>query len=125
QPTPRRTRSRGAFASSFGELSVLGDQAVLDGEHAGADAVGRTGLRVDVLDVISCRLRRNDEARGDLLRREPTREQAQDVDLARGEPGGSIASAPDAMPRRREDGLDRVGVEPARRDVLTKLGSRI
>jgi hypothetical protein len=45
-----------AFASSFVERSVLGDQPVLDGEHAGADAVGRSGLRVDVLDVVARRL---------------------------------------------------------------------
>ena len=41
ESTPRGTRPPGAFASSFGERSVLGDQPVLDGEHAGADALIR------------------------------------------------------------------------------------
>ena len=49
---------------------------------------GRAGLGVDVLDVVARGLRRDHQLLGDLLIGKAEREQPQDLDLARGQPGG-------------------------------------
>ena len=88
-------RAPGAIAPSFSR------QTVLVGEEARADARGDVGLRVDVLDVVARRLRRDHESAGDLLARQAARDQPQDVDLAGVSPAGPLASPPtDGRPRR-------------------------
>src|SRR5258705_12114444 len=68
-----------------GEL-LLGQESVLHREQACRGAGRGTDLRVDVLDVVADGLRRDDQARGDLLVRHPAREQSEHLDLARGQP---------------------------------------
>ena len=54
---------------------------------------------------------------GDLLVRQPARDEAQHVDLARGQTAGPSRRRAHAMAGGAEDGLDRVAVEPAGADV--------
>src|SRR5438874_10537471 len=68
----------------FARSLALGEQAVLDGIHAGLRPVRRPSLRVDVLDVAARRLRRNDQLPRNLLVRETAREQAKHLKLAPG-----------------------------------------
>ena len=75
-----------------------------------------------MLDVVADRLGRDHEPLGDLLVREPAREQPQDLDLARGQPGRALAAPRDAMAGGAEHRLDGLGVEPARPDVGAQLG---
>ena len=70
-------------------------------------------------------LRRDHEPLGDLLVREPAREQPQDLDLARGQARGAFAPARDAVPGRAEHGLDGVGVEAAGLHLRAQLGRRV
>ena len=56
-------------------------------------AARRVDLRVDVLDVVADRLRRDRQPLGDLLVRQPAREQPQHLDLARRQPGRALAAA--------------------------------
>ena len=58
---PALRRPRGA-----GQL-LLGEQAVLDGEHRGGGPAGGVDLGVDVLDVIAGRLGRDHQSFGYLL----------------------------------------------------------
>jgi hypothetical protein len=60
---------------------------VLGGEQRRGGAARHADLRVDVLHVVTDGLRRDLELSGDLLVEQPAREQPQDLDLARREPG--------------------------------------
>ena len=61
---------------------------------------------------------------GDLLVRQAAREQPQHLDLARGQPGGALAAARDAVAGGAEHRLDRVGVEAARRATSARSSRR-
>jgi hypothetical protein len=67
----------------MGRLPHLSEQAVFGGEEACFDARGRVDLRVDVLDVVSRRLRRDHKLGRDLLARQSPRDEPEDVDLTR------------------------------------------
>ena len=63
--------------------------------------------------------------RGDLLVREPAREQAEHLDLARRQPGRPLAAPGYAMAGGAEHRLDRVGVEAPGADLGAQLGGRL
>ena len=60
-------------------------------EQAGQRPVGGARLGVDVLDVVTDRLARDDQALGDLLVGQAAGQQLEDLDLAAGQAGrGSV-----------------------------------
>ena len=102
-----------AFAGSFSYGVGAGEQAVLDGEHAGLRPVRSAGLRVDVLDVAARSLGRDDQLSGDLLVREAAREQPEHLDLAGGETRRPLTPARHTVPGGTQDRARGVAVEAA------------
>src|SRR5215471_12386305 len=92
-PTARASPGCGSCArgtSCFRPDPAVGrvlDQPVAGGEQAGQGPVGGTGLGVDVLDVMTDRLARDDQALGDLLVGQAAGQQLEDLDLTGGQPG--------------------------------------
>src|ERR1043165_4276634 len=87
-----------ARATSWGELPIFwGHQAVTSREQASPGAVADSGLGVDVLDVVVDGLPCDDEAVGDLLVRQPSRNQPQHFHLTRGQPSRPVTSARNRM----------------------------
>src|SRR4029079_9728199 len=86
---PRRMRRPPHFDREM-RLSSEGavDDLVLDGPTRGCGAVGDCQLRVDVLDVVVRRLRRDEQLLGDLASGSAFGDQSQHVDLAASEAGG-------------------------------------
>ncbi len=115
----------GAVAAAWGDCLIFQSRAaVLGREEARGHARGGVDLRVDVLDVVACRLRRDHELGGDLLARQAARDQPQDVDLAGRQPGRPLAAARDRMAGRGENRGDRLGVELAGSRVGLELARR-
>jgi hypothetical protein len=118
---PRSTQLRSAAQHQ----SLVGEQAVADGEQARSSAIGRVDLGVDPFDVVTRRFRRDDEFLGDLSGRVAAGEQHEHLDLTRRQAGGTFAPAGNAMPGRGEDGIDRFAVEPPRLDLGPQLAGRV
>src|SRR6202008_2074598 len=114
-----------AFARSSGSRwgwdVCVRQQPVLDREQARTRAARGVDLRIDVLDVAAARLRGDDQACGDLLVREPAREQLQDLDLAFGQSRGTLSPAGNPVAGGSEHGVDGVSVEPAGFDLGAQL----
>src|SRR5689334_15939946 len=85
-----------------------GEEPVLGREQGGRRAGRDADLRVDVLDVVADRLRRDLELPGDLLVEQAAREQPQDLDLARREAGRALRPPRDLVAGRDEYGVDRL-----------------
>ena len=75
---------RALARSPSGAWLRLADDVVLDGPEGGSGPRRHGDLAVDVLDVMIRGLRGNDEAIGDLARRETPRRKGQHVNLATG-----------------------------------------
>ena len=94
---------------------------MLGGEQRRGGSRRDPELSVDVLDVACDGLLRDDEPLRDLAVREAESQQAEHLDLARGEPRGPFASTPDAVPGGCQHGIDGGTVQPAGLDFLPKL----
>jgi hypothetical protein len=77
------------------------------------------------LEVGARGLRRDDELGGDLLIRHAAGEEAEDLDLALGQAGGSVAAFAGAVAGGGEDRVRGVGVDAAGTDVLAQLHGRL
>ena len=102
--TPRLGAGTRAGNSSSGRSPCRIAKRPARGAGRGVD------LRVDVLGVVGDRLRGDHEPRGDLLVREPSREQPEHLDLARRQPRRALAAPRDAVAGGAEHRLDGVGV---------------
>src|SRR4051794_32149797 len=85
----------------------------------------RADLGVDVLDVGPDGLHREHESRRDLLVRQTARDELEDLDLAMRETVLPVAPTSNAMPRAREDSVDRGGVEAAGAHIGAQLASGV
>ena len=93
------------------KASVLGKQTVLDGEEAPRNAVFCLDFAVDVLDVVAGRLRRHEELLGNLLRREPTSEKAQHLNLPCRQASRTVTTLSRAVPSGAQDCFHHVVIQ--------------
>src|SRR5690348_4668494 len=92
-------------------------QAVLGGVQRRGGAAGYAELRVEVLDVVGRRLRRDHKPLGDFPVRVAAGQQPEHLDLACGEPAGPCPPGGRAMARGSQDSVDRLAVQPAGDDL--------
>src|SRR5216683_826367 len=102
-------------------------EVVLHREHRGRGAGGNADLGVNVLDMVPCRLGRDDEAQRHVAVRPASCNHLQDFHLAVAQtcgPDGTRGRG--AMTRRFEDGADSLAIQPAlsdlRREVIRGRG---
>ena len=96
-----------------GRSRLRGEDAVLDSEKRGGTPGRDADLRVDVLHVVICGLRRNHESVGDLPGREPEGKQPEHSGLAGGQSGRERRPGGATVTCRSQDPLDRLSVEAA------------
>src|SRR5215211_3324744 len=96
------------------------DDAVLDGEQAGAGPVGDAELAVDVLDVVADGLLADEQVAGDVTVGPALGDQAQHLDLPGGEPGRPSLAPRYPMPGRLQHRVDGLGVQPRRPRLATQ-----
>jgi hypothetical protein len=104
---------------------LLGEQAVLHGEHRGGGPAGGVDLGVDVLDVIAGRLRRDHQSFGYLPVGQAAGEQDEDLDLAGGQAGQGLPAPRQPVPGRLEHGVHRRAVQAAGPDLGSHLRRRV
>ena len=109
----------------YAECYFVLDQAALEGVKSRARAGGDADLRIQALDVVVGGLGGDVELAGRFLGRVAGRDQPQDLDLARGQPGQALGRrAARGLPGAGEHRFDGVGAELPFLDRAAKLGGR-